>query len=88
MSFPSAWMPLNPKAMAFWAIVADAVCFLRGRLMAHWLFCTTQTSGSLKAPATFIASLKSPSLVPPSPTKHSATVSSFRSLQAQATPAP
>jgi hypothetical protein len=54
--------------------------------MAYSLFCTKKTTGAWRTAAKFIASWKSPSLVPPSPHIARATVGSPRNRAACATP--
>jgi len=75
-----------PKATPFCAIVWLADCAERGMEMAHWLFWTIVTTGAFQTAAKFRPSWKSPSLVPPSPMKQTATASSFRWRLANARP--
>ena len=66
-------------------VIVD-VCREHGTLMAHWLFCTTNTTGALNTAAKLSAAWKSPWLVAPSPLKPRATMSSPRRTAAMAAP--
>ena len=57
-----------------------AVCFASGTEIAHWLFCTKNTTGALNTAAKFHASCTSPSEVAPSP-MYTSTHSSAPSIR-------
>ncbi len=56
-----------PYASAFIAIVSDALCWLSGTEIAHWLFWQMSTHGAFSTAAKFMPAWKSFELVAPSP---------------------
>src|SRR3982750_1468236 len=86
MSVPSTTTPSNPydSARSATCSVANSRCV--GVEYAHWLLSQTKTTGSLRTPASVIASWQSPRADAPSPNQPTATRFSSRMRNASAQP--
>jgi hypothetical protein len=83
---PSTTTPSKPYASARSATCSVANSRYVGVEYAHWLLSQTKTTGSLRTPASVIASWQSPRADAPSPNQPTATRFSSRMRKASAQP--